>query len=39
MPEYITGNIKISSNSDREGSDEQSYNEENSDEETFDEEN
>ena len=39
MSEYITGNIKISSDSDREDSDEQSYNKENSDEENFDEEN
>ena len=39
MPEYITGNIKISSDSVREDSDEQSYNEENSDEKNFVEEN
>ena len=33
MPKYITGNIEISSDSDREDSDEQNSNEENSDEE------
>ena len=37
MPEYITGNIKISSYFDREDSDEENSNEENSDEENFDE--
>ena len=39
MPEYITGDIEISADSDREDSDEESSNEENSDEENFIEEN
>ena len=39
MPEYITDNIKISSGSNREESDEEISNEEISDEERFDEEN
>ena len=39
MPEYITGDIEISADSDREDSDEDSSNEENSDEENFIEEN
>ena len=39
MPEYITGDIEISADSDREDSDEESSNEGNSDEENFIEEN
>ena len=39
IPEHITGNIEISSNSDREDSDEENSDEENSDKENFDEEN
>ena len=39
MPEYITGDIEISSDSDREDSDGEISNEENTDEENFDEEN
>ena len=39
MPEYITGDIEISADSDREDSDEEGSNEENSDEENFIEEN
>ena len=39
MPEYITGGIKISSETDREDYDEKNSNEENSDEKSFIEEN
>ena len=39
MPEYITDDVEISSNSDREDSDEKKFNEENSDEENSNEEN
>ena len=39
MPEYITDDIEIFSNSDRENSVEGNYNEENLDKENFDEEN
>ena len=39
MLEYITGDIEISSDSDREDSDEENSSEENSDEENFTEEN
>ena len=39
MSEYITDNIEISSNSDREDSDEENSNQENSDEEISDKEN
>ena len=38
MPKYITGDIKISSDSNRKDSDEENYNEKNSDEENFIEE-
>ena len=38
MPEYITDDIEILSDSDRENSDEENSNEENSDEKFFDEE-
>ena len=39
IPKYVSGNIEISSDSDRENSDEQSSNKETSDEESFDEKN
>ena len=39
MPGYITDDIEISTDSDREGSDEEKFLEKNSDEENFDEEN
>ena len=39
IPKYITGNIQISSDSDREDFDEEYYNEKNCHEGNFDEEN
>ena len=39
LPEYVTDDIEIFADSDREDSDEENFNEENSDEESFNKEN